>query len=150
MQPGFSAITNSKYYHPSFNSAIFDGPIRIYFVQFHETYALKIYFQIQEHFKNSIVQSKETAKRNNNTVAIMIYPTEDSFNKAFEGVFENQNPLQKLVSGKDAIFGMLAPVTETNVGQLMDELSDIFNCWEVDSLAKVISSEIPNPIQDVV
>lgn len=150
MQPGFSAITTSKYYHPSFNSAIFDGPIRIYFVQFHETFALNIYFQIQECFKESIVQLKDMAKKNESTVAIMIYPTEDSYLKAFELTSNEPTPLLKSKKGRESIIGMLAPITETNVSQLMDELSDIFKLWESDSLAKVVSSNTSVLLQEVV
>lgn len=144
MQPGFSAITSSKYYHPAFNSAIFDGPIRIYFVQFHETYALKIYFALQEQFKESLTHYKDFAKQNAQTLLIMIYPTEDGFKKAFEqkgGLsLSDSDSLAKILNGRESIFGLKAPVLESNVRQLMEELSDIFNEWEKTGLAPVLDS----------
>lgn len=149
MASGFSAFTSSKYYHPAFNSAIFDGPIRIYFVQFHESYALNIYFSIQERFKDSLNHHKDVAKKLDQTLLIMIYPTEDSYLKAFalkDSTAEQSIQSMAMVEEKsESIFGLLAPITDHNVGQLMDELSDIFIQWQQKSLAEVITpSHYPN------
>ncbi len=141
MKPGFSAITSSKFYHPAFNSAIFDGPIRIYFVQFHETYALKIYFLLQDRFKEALNHYKDIAKKTEQTVLVMIYPTEDGFQKAFSNESNLQSTFAKAVGKRETVFGLLAPVVEDNVGQLMDELSDIFKLWERNSMAEVITAE---------
>ena len=138
MKPGFSAITTSKFYHPAFNSAIFDGPIRIYFVQFHETYALKIYFTLQELFKDTLNHYKDIAKQTERTLLIMIYPTEDSFKKAFSQFEPEAQNFAKVKTEGECVLGLLAPVVEDNVGQLMDELSGIFKQWEREGAAKVI------------
>lgn len=143
MTPGFSAITTSKFYHPAFNSAIFDGPIRIYFVQFHETYALKIYFMLQERYQESLNRYKDIAKQTERTLLIMIYPTEDSFQKAFSGKPLHKGNFAMAQDGRECVFGLLAPVVEDNVGQLMDELSDIFMLWETTCVAPVINSVSP-------
>lgn len=139
MKPGFSAITSSKFYHPAFNSAIFDGPIRIYFVQFHETYALKIYFMLQERFQETLSHYKDIAKQTERTLLIMIYPTEDSFQKAFSVGSPTSCSFAKVEGATECVFGLLAPVVDDNVGQLMDELSDIFKQWESASFAEVIT-----------
>jgi len=140
MTSGFSAFTSSKYYHPSFNSAIFDGPIRIYFVQFHESYALNIYFSLQERFKDSLNYYKELAKKIDQTLLIMIYPTEEGFLKAFTLTNSNHRSMAMVDDKRESIFGLLAPITDHNVGQLMDELSGIFITWEKKALAEVIPS----------
>jgi hypothetical protein len=41
-------LMKTEHYHPSLNSAVFDGPLRIYFAQSQESLALKIYFQLQK------------------------------------------------------------------------------------------------------
>ena len=146
MKPGFSAITSSKYYHPAFNSAIFDGPIRIYFVQFHETYALKIYFSLQEKFKEVLSHYKDIAKKTEQIVLIMIYPTEDSFQKAFSAKISAESQFAKAEGHNESVFGLLAPVDENNVGQLMDELSGIFIKWESMGLAKIIIPDAARPM----
>lgn len=144
MKPGFSAITTSKFYHPAFNSAIFDGPIRIYFVQFHETYALKIYFSLQDHFKEALNHYKDIAKQSERTVLIMIYPTEDSFQKAFTLAPDDKGGLARVIKDHEAYFGLLAPVCEINIRQLMDELSNIFIEWETSGSAEII---MPEPVR---
>jgi hypothetical protein len=144
MTSGFSAFTSSKYYHPAFNSAIFDGPIRIYFVQFHESYALNIYFSLQERFNEALNRYKEIAKKIDQTLLIMIYPTEESYVKAFALTNPPEQMMATVEENKESIFGLLAPITDRNVGQLMDELSDIFIQWEEKSLAEVISSHSNN------
>lgn len=143
MTSGFSAFTHSKYYHPSFNSAIFDGPLRIYFVQFHESYALNIYFSLQERFKEALNKYKETAKKIDKTLLIMIYPTEDSFLKAFSEARSFDSSLARIDETSESILGLLAPISEHNVSQLMDELSDIFIRWERQALAQIVSARSP-------
>jgi hypothetical protein len=109
-------------------------------VQFHETYALKIYFMLQDRFKDRISHYKDMAKQNSQTLLIMIYPTEDSFQRAFaheEGVANMT--FAKVDTPRDSVFGLLAPVVDVNVGRLMDELSDIFRKWERAALAQVIT-----------
>ena len=39
-------ITQSSFYSPAFNGAIFDGPLRLYFSQAQEAMALKFYFEL--------------------------------------------------------------------------------------------------------
>jgi hypothetical protein len=41
-------LVKTDYYHPSLNSAVFDGPLRIYFSQSQEALALDLYFQLQK------------------------------------------------------------------------------------------------------
>ncbi len=74
-----STLMQSKYFNPAFNSAIFDGPLRIYFAQFHEALALKIYFLIQQKWPQEFARAKELSKKMNSNVLILIYPTNDSF-----------------------------------------------------------------------
>ena len=148
MQPGFSAITSSQYYHPSFNSAIFDGPMRIYFVQFHETFALKIYFALQDYFVDSLNQYKEMAKRGELTLLIMIYPTEEGLYKAFPQIDKSTSVKQlvHLKNKNEIVFGLLAPVLEQDVSQLMEELANIFKTWDRNALIELnpIDRDLPS------
>lgn len=140
MKPGFSAKNSSRYFHPAFNSAIFDGPFRIYFVQFHETYALKIYFYIQEEFKKKFPHYKDVVRENQQTLFVMIYPTQESFLRAFN----DDPPAQSKLVGRvhldrESVFGLVAPVMDIQIRQLMDELSDVFSQWEREKNAMASS-----------
>lgn len=83
-----STLMQSKYFNPAFNSAIFDGPLRIYFAQFHEALALKIYFLIQQKWPQEFARAKELSRQAHANVMVLIYPTEESFLLSME----NQSP----------------------------------------------------------
>ena len=77
MKSTYSYLMQSKYFNPAFNSAIFDGPVRIYFAQFQESFALKIYFHMQNQFKDELARAKDLAKTINSNLLIMVYPSAD-------------------------------------------------------------------------
>ena len=57
MTLGLQDLMETQIYHPSLNSAIFDGPLRIYFAQAHEHFALRLYFHLQkllERYQSSV------------------------------------------------------------------------------------------------
>jgi hypothetical protein len=84
MRSSYSTLMQSKYFSPAFNSAIFDGPFRIYFAQFHESTALKIYLMIQQKLGTDISLAKEYSKIHGSNILIMMYPTQDSFILSFD------------------------------------------------------------------
>jgi len=84
MKNGYSQLIQSKYFVTDFNSAIFDGPIRIYFTQTQESLALKVYFHIQNRFAEEVKRLKDTSTSVHTSLFILIYPTQDSFKKCFE------------------------------------------------------------------
>ena len=79
METMVSNLARSRYYSTSFNAAICDGVIRIYFAQHQESEALKIYFKIQEALKKrgSPLKSEEAH------IFIMLYPDSQSFSVSF-------------------------------------------------------------------
>lgn len=85
MKNGYSQLIQSKYFVTDFNSAIFDGPIRIYFTQTQESLALKVYFHIQNHFSNEVRRLKDISPDGPSSLFILIYPNQESFAKCFDG-----------------------------------------------------------------
>lgn len=84
MKNGYSQLIQSKYFVTDFNSAIFDGPIRIYFTQTQESLALKVYFHIQNRFVSEVKKLKDVSSGVNTSLFILIYPTRETFQKCFE------------------------------------------------------------------
>lgn len=84
MKNGYSQLIQSKYFVTDFNSAIFDGPIRIYFTQSQESLALKVYFHIQNRFASEVKKLKDVSSEVHTSLFILIYPTADTFQKCFE------------------------------------------------------------------
>lgn len=90
MRSNYTPLMQTKYFSPAFNSAIFDGPVRIYFAQFHESFALKVYFLIQQKMMSTAVQQKEVCTEFKNqlvaskiSVLIMVYASAESFGYSF-------------------------------------------------------------------
>jgi hypothetical protein len=76
-------VTQSKFFTPAFNAAIFDGPIRIYFAQYQEAQALKLYFNLQERFADVRKQARGIFKERGCNIFVMLYPTEETFDMSF-------------------------------------------------------------------
>ncbi len=120
MRAPFSALTQSRFFHNAFNSAIFDGPVRIYFVQFHETNALKIYFALQDQLAPMFNSVKDYSKTSaGSTVLIMVYPTEEVFKTSFP------NHSQEQINGNIKLFGQDIWEEETILGLIADDSEDL-------------------------
>jgi hypothetical protein len=76
-------VTQSRFFSPVFNAAIFDGPIRIYFAQFQEAQALKLYYNLQERFADVRKNARGLFKERGQNIFVMLYPNEDTFDLSF-------------------------------------------------------------------
>src|SRR5215813_11483852 len=100
-------LTQSRFFSPVFNAAVFDGPIRIYFAQHQESLALKVYFQLQNHLKNSFVSARQTFKQSGQTIFLMLYPTADAFETSFSK--SQQDRVVRENFGDDFVLGVRGP-----------------------------------------
>lgn len=125
-------LMHSKFFTPAFNSAIFDGPVRIYFAQFHEALALKVYFHLQSRFKDQMSVAKDISKKNGRNLLIMIYPTKENFEYAFEG----QVPEGALFAidelASDSIIGVCGPLEDDLMESLYPLVCDTLSNWKED------------------
>ena len=96
-------VTQSKFFVSNFNTAIIDGPLRIYFAEEQEALALKLYFRIQELFERDGT-SLQNWPEAESSVFCMVYPTEEIFQSIFEAPQETNFHLDRL--GKDFVFGL--------------------------------------------
>ncbi len=135
MKGTYSALMQSRFFNPAFNSAIFDGPVRIYFAQFHESLALKIYFSLQQNFGEQMAKAKELHKVLDRTVLVMLYPSSDSFQMSFEGGrgLSSQDDLYE-----DTIIGVNGPFEDDQLPLLLQQITQAFKDWEKVSF--------PNPV----
>lgn len=118
----------SKYFNPAFNSAIFDGPVRIYFAQFHEPLALKIYFMIQQQLGMEMNRAKDMAKNSGANILVMIYPTGESFGLSFEGKPEN-TPFETEKWNEDVVIGLRGPLEDHRLDLLIESLRLTMSNW---------------------
>ncbi len=118
----------SKYFSPVFNSAIFDGPVRIYFSQIHESLALKIYFLIQQNLKEEMDRVKEITKITKQNLLIMLYPTEEIFLQSFIHGEEGKNIISEPWS-EDLVMGLRSPLEELDLDLLIREIKMQLQSW---------------------
>src|SRR6185312_13270341 len=105
-------LTQSRYYSPVFNAAVFDGPIRIYFAQHQEALALKVYFQLQQYLKETYATFRKTFKQQGQTVFLMLYPTLESFHNSFSENCSGHVMSERL--GEDYVLGVKGPLNDEN------------------------------------
>lgn len=91
MAASYSAFLSTKYYSPVFNTALFDGPFRIYFSQAYEGTALKIYHLLQVQHLEIWEHYKKWSEKTKKHVFVLIYPTADDVELAFESDLEHKN-----------------------------------------------------------
>lgn len=73
-------ITQSPFYSPAFNGAVFDGPLRLYFSQTQEALALKFYFELRTKTQDL---SEIWPRSGGANLFVMLYPTEETFDLCF-------------------------------------------------------------------
>lgn len=124
MKATYSNLMNSRFFNPAFNSAIFDGPVRIYFAQFHESLALKIYFSLQQKFPELVARAKANASRN---ILIMLYPSTDAFQMSFESKhdFVVEDHL-----GEDKLIGINGPFEDERLPEVLARIANAIEAIE--------------------
>lgn len=127
MKGTYTALTQSRFFNPAFNSAIFDGPIRIYFAQFHESLALKIYFCLQQKFPQEMARAKELHRLHDRNVLVMLYPSPDSFSLSFE---DNKNFLAQDDLLGDTVIGINGPFEDLQLDAVLDQVIQALESWE--------------------
>lgn len=130
MKSNYSTLMQSKFFNPAFNSAIFDGPIRIYFAQFHESLALKIYFMIQQKLGEHVARAKEISKATGANILVMVYPTEESFLLSFEAQNKNTQPLALEKWNEDVVVGLRGPIDDQHLDLVVDTIGLAIQNWK--------------------
>lgn len=127
MKATYSNLMSSRFFNPAFNSAIFDGPVRIYFAQFHESIALKIYFSLQQKFPELLALAKAKHKAAGQNILIMLYPSTDAFQMSFESCsdFVVEDSL-----GDDTLIGINGPFEDDRLPQVLSRISDGLRAWQ--------------------
>ncbi|NQZ01873.1 MAG: hypothetical protein HRT45_14515 [Bdellovibrionales bacterium] len=128
MRQTVSSLTQSRFYSPVFNAAVFDGPIRIYFSQSQESEALRVYFQLQEKLSDIYQDAKTRIKESGRNIFIMLYPNSETFDLSFspmQGEFDA--PIASEVLGDDFVLGVRGPVGELEFVRIQEGLFQILN-----------------------
>ncbi len=117
-------LTHSKYYSSSFNAAVFDGPVRIYFAQHQEPLALKVYHRLQEHLKQLYTNYRRELKEQGRTVFLMLYPTPECCSGLFSESTENVNVAADKL-GDDYVLGVPGPLADDNYEDVFKKVASV-------------------------
>jgi hypothetical protein len=121
-------LMQSKYFNSAFNSAIFDGPLRIYFAQFHESLALKLYFLVQQKWPHDFSLAKEFSKNSQAHILLMVYPTPEAFDQAMG----ERTPAPWVVEhwNQDLVIALRGPIADEQIEALMTEFGPVMQNWK--------------------
>jgi hypothetical protein len=117
-------VTSSAYFTPAFNTAIFDGAIRIYFAQHQEPVALSLYFRLRE------ILGERRPKSSQN-VFIMIYPASELYSQFFlqgvrtdgRGSVESRDGFSISSMGEHMIIGVSGGALGANTDRMLTEIA---------------------------
>ena len=132
----------TQYFHPAFNSAIYDGPLRLYFAQFHESLALKIYFMAQQKLQGVWAEAKDISRKTGSTVLVLIYPSVEFFDQTFA---KAQHPSSRIAIDQfeqDLLLGIRGPFEDDELEPFLGVLENEMRKW-----IKSHESKIDNVIQ---
>ncbi len=129
MSSHISFLTQSRFYSPAFNAAIFDGPLRIYFAQYQEPLALKIYFTAQQRLVEIYARVREVFRRTGINIFVMLYPSSEAFKMSFDqtanGGQMTTGPVVVERLGTDFVVGVCGPISESDVETVYERVEEI-------------------------
>ena len=126
MKATYSQLISSRFYNPAFNSAIFDGPLRLYFAQFHESLALKIYVALQQKFPQALELAKNRFRLDGSNVIVMLYPSNDAFTLSFDSKSEF---LVEDHLGGDTLVGINGPFEDDKLNEVLTRIAINIEKW---------------------
>lgn len=124
-------ILQSRYFSPTFNTAIFDGPLRVYFAQAQEPEALKVYFSLQSKVfqENTNEEQAEKISENirdclpkNSTLFVMIYPNKESFQQSFD----QDCDFAVAQMEQDCVIGVQGPISDKTRDDIIGYVKETF------------------------
>lgn len=129
MAATYSAFMTTRFYSPVFNTALFDGPFRIYFSQSYESSALKIYHILQTQHEDLWAKLKHWSLTTKEHVFLLMYPDA----KDVQMIFENQTSGSDLVQieswDEGVAIGLTQPHNEVDVQSQIQQIEKLLQNW---------------------
>lgn len=126
MAATYSSFMTTRFYSPVFNTALFDGPIRIYFSQSYESSALKIYHLLQTQYLEQWKQLKECSLKSKEHVFLMMYPDKNDLEMVFPSI-SSAIPCQQWEEG--LAIGFCQPHDDIEMVHQLDIITQSIASW---------------------
>lgn len=131
MAATYSSFMTTRFYSPVFNTALFDGPFRIYFSQAYESSALKMYHLLQTEYQGLWNEVKQWSQKNKEHIFLLIYPDVESAESIFDKTAE-QKPAEALFMQdweEGLAFGLVQPTEEDNLAEQLCYIQKNLTSW---------------------
>ncbi len=130
MAATYSSFMTTKYYSPVFNTALFDGPFRIYFSQSYESSALKIYHLLQTQYKELWGELKTWTNHSREHVFLLMYPDRKDLQMVFsDNVSDPFSPVQLQAWAEGIVLGMSHPGTDLDLSTQVEQIGTLLSSW---------------------
>ena len=138
MAATYSAFMTTRFYSPVFNTALFDGPLRIYFSQSYESSALKIYHMLQTQYQDLWNQLKAWSQQTHEHVFLLIYPEPRDVKMIFDqiddissvGSVERQAACVKSQDWEEGLaLGMCQPMNDLDMVEQIEQIEKQLQNW---------------------
>lgn len=116
----------TRFYSPVFNTALFDGPLRIYFSQSYESAALKIYHLLQTQHADLWARLKESSTRSREHVFLMMYPEKKDLQIVFS---DSAQPVYSQDWEEGLAVGFCQPLTDEELTGQLDHIVRSVSTW---------------------
>lgn len=120
MAASYSSFLTTQYYSPVFNTALFDGPFRIYFSQSYESIALKIYHLLQTQDNALWTEYKRWSEKTKKHAFILIYPSDIDLAMAFDG--DKMTALMSRLWDEGLILGFANPHADETFAHIYQDI----------------------------
>ncbi len=127
MAATYSSFMTTRFYNPVFTTALFDGPIRIYFSQNYESAALKIYHLLQNQYPEQWKQLKTFTQVSKEHVFLMMYPDKKDLNLIFAESDKNIINIQEWEEG--LAIGFCQPADESELTVQLGLITKSIDSW---------------------
>lgn len=125
MAATYSSFMTTRFYSPVFNTALFDGPLRIYFSQSYESAALKIYHLLQTQHEALWNRLKECSSHSKEHVFLMMYPEQ----KDLQLVFAGDSEVYSQDWEEGLAVGFCQPNDDQQLGQQLKLMTEAISAW---------------------
>lgn len=115
-------LTDSEYFDPSFNTAIFADPFRIYFSSSYEAFALEVYHHLFTQFEKKL---PEGAIDQDDLIFFMLYTDAKKFASVFKSDISTEFEFAKF--NNNWVVGINGSVNKEPMEFLLSKVSDIIN-----------------------
>lgn len=131
MAATYSAFMTTRFYSPVFNTALFDGPFRIYFSQSYESSALKIYHLLQTQHEELWLRLKKWSLSTKEHVFLLMYPESRDVQMIFEENTSQEDAcLVRLESWDEGVaIGLTQPHDEIDVQSQIEQIEKLLQNW---------------------